>query len=78
MEVAKVTIISVPMRPTFPTTQPKRKYIITPNTVRMEGVKTPPNVFNFFAEFTDSFLIIILFISKGKYTYFKTKNANAT
>jgi hypothetical protein len=39
-----VTIIKVPRRPTFPTTQPKRRYIITPRIVSMDGVKTPPKV----------------------------------
>jgi hypothetical protein len=44
MAVARVTIKSVPMSPTFPTTQPNRKYMITPRIVRIEGVKTPPKV----------------------------------
>ena len=61
IEVAKVTIISVPISPTLPTTHPKRKYIITPKTVRMEGVNTPPNVFNPFDVFTGSFLIVLFF-----------------
>lgn len=45
IEVPKVTIISVPISPTLPTTHPKRRYIITPTTVRIDGVKTPPKVF---------------------------------
>jgi hypothetical protein len=36
----------VPIRPALPTTQPKRRYIITPKIVNIEGVKTPPNVSN--------------------------------
>ena len=43
----KITII-VPQRPALPTTQPNRMYIITPRMVRIDGVKTPPNVPNFF------------------------------
>ena len=58
MDVPKVTMINVPISPTLPTTHPKRKYMITPSTVRMEGVKTPPNVFNRFAVYVGSFLII--------------------
>lgn len=38
----------VPNSPAFPTTQPKRIYIMTPKMVRMEGVKTPSKVPNFF------------------------------
>jgi len=44
IEVAKVTIKSVPNNPTLPTTHPNRRYIITPKIVSMEGVKTPPKV----------------------------------
>ena len=44
IEVAKVTIIKVPIKPTFPTTQPNLRYIITPSMVRIEGVNTPPKV----------------------------------
>ena len=61
IDVAKVTMMSVPMSPTFPTTQPKRKYMITPRMVSMEGVNTPPNVFSCFAVLIGSFLIIISF-----------------
>jgi hypothetical protein len=46
MLVERVTMIKVPIRPTFPTTQPKRRYMITPKMVRIEGVKTPPKVPN--------------------------------
>jgi len=46
IEVAKVTISSVHKKPTLPTTHPKRRYIITPRIVSIEGVKTPPKVFN--------------------------------
>jgi hypothetical protein len=42
--VDMVTIISVPIRPTLPTTHPNRRYIITPRIVRIEGVNTPPKV----------------------------------
>jgi len=45
INVDKVTIRRVPKRPTFPTTHPKRKYIITPRIVSIDGVKTPPKVF---------------------------------
>lgn len=62
MRVPRVTIMSVPISPTLPTTHPKRKYIITPKTVRMEGVKTPPKVFKPFVFCCDSFLIAIWFI----------------
>ena len=44
MEVARVTMTKLPNQPTLATTQPKRRYIITPKMVRIEGVKTPPNV----------------------------------
>jgi hypothetical protein len=46
MDVEMVTIISAVQRPTFPTIQPKRKYMITPRIVRIEGVKTPRKVPN--------------------------------
>ena len=46
MEVAMVTIKRVEGRPTFPRTQPKRKYMTTPKMVRMLGVKTPLKVPN--------------------------------
>ena len=60
MEVAKVTIIRLPNNPTFPTTQPNRRYIITPSMVRMEGVKTPAKVLSP-ADFTAPALFLILF-----------------
>ena len=63
MEVAKVTMISVPISPTLPTTQPKRRYMITPRTVSMEGVKTPPKVLRPCAAFFVSFLIIVILVS---------------
>jgi hypothetical protein len=37
-------MINVPIKPTFPTTQPNRRYIMTPRIVKIDGVKTPPNV----------------------------------
>jgi hypothetical protein len=40
------TIINVPSRPTFPTTHPNLRYMITPKMVRMEGVNTPSNMLN--------------------------------
>lgn len=46
MLVEMVTIIKEPINPTFPTTQPKRRYMITPRIVRMDGVNTPSNVLN--------------------------------
>lgn len=46
IEVAIVTINSVPANPTLPSTQPKRRYMITPRIVRMLGVNTPLNVPN--------------------------------
>lgn len=46
MAVEIVTIARVPIKPALPTTQPKRKYMITPKIVNIEGVKTPPNVPN--------------------------------
>tara|TARA_R110002096_G_scaffold386418_2_gene580452 strand:+ start:178072 stop:178335 length:264 start_codon:yes stop_codon:yes gene_type:complete len=42
--VDNTTIIKLPIRPTFPTTQPNLRYIITPRMVSKEGVKTPPKV----------------------------------
>jgi hypothetical protein len=44
MLVERVTIIRVPSKPTLPTTHPKRRYIITPKMVKIEGVKTPLKV----------------------------------
>ena len=62
MSVPRVTITSVPISPTLPTTHPKRKYMITPKTVRIEGVKTPPKVFNPCAFCCDWFFIAVWFI----------------
>ena len=59
IDVPSVTIASVPRRPTLPTTHPKRRYIITPTMVRMEGVKTPPKVFNPCTLFLELVLIAI-------------------
>ena len=47
IRVERTTMIRVPTRPTLPTTQPNLRYIITPNMVSKEGVKTPPKVFSF-------------------------------
>ncbi|MEJ2503387.1 MAG: hypothetical protein P8177_08760 [Gemmatimonadota bacterium] len=44
IDVASVTITSAPSSPTLPTTHPKRRYMITPRMVRIDGVNTPPNV----------------------------------
>jgi hypothetical protein len=44
MLVARVTMRSVPPRPTCPTTQPNLRYIMTPRIVSNDGVKTPANV----------------------------------
>ena len=44
MEVERVTMRKVPGSPTFPTTHPNLRYMMTPRMVRMEGVKTPPKV----------------------------------
>jgi hypothetical protein len=41
-----VTMKSDGRRPIFPTTHPKRKYIITPIMVSIDGVKTPAKVPN--------------------------------
>jgi hypothetical protein len=60
IEVARVTIIRLPSNPTFPTTQPNRRYIITPSMVRMEGVKTPAKVLSP-VDFTGLTLFLILF-----------------
>ena len=38
----------VPKSPEFPTTQPNRMYMITPSMVKIDGVKTPAKVPNFF------------------------------
>lgn len=45
---AIMIITMAPNRPAFPTTQPRRMYMITPKIVSMDGVKTPANVPNFF------------------------------
>jgi hypothetical protein len=39
----------VAQRPACPIIHGKRRYMITPRMVRMEGVKTPPNAPNFLA-----------------------------
>src|SRR5699024_2002732 len=44
MPIATVTMMKDPISPTFHTTHPKRKYIITTSSVIPEGVKTPPKV----------------------------------
>lgn len=62
MDVPSVTMASVPRSPTLPTTHPKRRYIITPTTVRMDGVKTPPKVFNPCALLFEFVLIAIYFV----------------
>ncbi len=41
--------IKAEYRPAVPITQPKRKYMITPKIVRIEGVKTPAKAPNFLA-----------------------------
>lgn len=46
MRVERVTMRRVPARPTFPTTHPNLRYMMTPRIVRMDGVNTPPNVPN--------------------------------
>lgn len=46
IELHKSTIKIVPSRPTLETTQPKRRYMITPNMVKTLGVKTPRKVPN--------------------------------
>ena len=43
---ARTIIAIAPSRPALPTTQPKRKYIITPSIVSTSGVNTPPKVPN--------------------------------
>jgi len=57
IDVERVTINNVPTSPTLPTTHPKRRYIITPRMVSMDGVNTPPNVFNRFGIYLLVFLI---------------------
>ena len=39
----------IPVSPATPATQPKRRYMITPRMVNIEGVKTPEKAPNFFA-----------------------------
>ena len=46
MAVAIVTMSRVPVRPTLPSTQPKRRYMITPKMVSTLGVYTPLKVPN--------------------------------
>lgn len=46
-------ISQAPSRPALPTTQPRRKYIITPRIVSNVGVKTPPKVPNFLIDEDD-------------------------
>ena len=41
-------IAIVPKSPELPTTHPRRIYMITPKMVKMDGVKTPAKVPNFF------------------------------
>jgi len=45
-ELETVTITSVKASPTCPSTQPVRKYMITPRIVKILGVNTPLNVPN--------------------------------
>ena len=42
--LAKRIINRAPPKPAFPTTHPRRKYIIAPRIVNIVGVKTPSNV----------------------------------
>jgi hypothetical protein len=42
----KVTMNKVGIKPTFPITHPKRRYMITPRIVRILGVNTPLKVPN--------------------------------
>ena len=44
IKFAMQIISKVPPRPTLPTTNPKRKYIITPKILKRHGMKTPSNV----------------------------------
>jgi len=48
MEQAIVTMRRVRGSPTFPRTQPNRRYMMTPRIVRIEGVKTPLKVPNWY------------------------------
>jgi hypothetical protein len=43
-DLASTIINTAPRKPAFPTTHPRRKYMITPRIVSTSGVKTPPNV----------------------------------
>ena len=45
--LAIVRISNVPGRPALPSTQPNRRYIMTPRIVRTLGVNTPRKVPNF-------------------------------
>jgi hypothetical protein len=48
---------SAPKNPALPTTQPSRKYMITPRMVKTSGVNTPPNAPNFLMNaFSSGFL----------------------
>jgi hypothetical protein len=47
IEKEMTMINQAPTRPAFPTTQPKRRYMMTPKMVSRVGVKTPPKVPNF-------------------------------
>jgi len=49
MELERRTIQIVIGSPTFPTTQPKRRYMIKPRIVNTLGVYTPRKVPNFWA-----------------------------
>jgi len=44
--LASRMIAIAPSRPALPTTQPRRRYMITPRIVSTVGVKTPPKVPN--------------------------------
>jgi hypothetical protein len=59
MVVERVTISKVPINPTLPTTQPNLRYMITPQIVSKDGVKTPPKVPSL-AE--PAFFILFIFI----------------
>ena len=43
-ELERVTMTSVRVSPTWPSTHPERRYMTTPRIVRMLGVKTPLKV----------------------------------
>jgi len=44
MPLARATTSNVLVRPTWPRTHPKRKYMMTPRMVKMVGVNTPRNM----------------------------------